>query len=168
MPVFHLLWFSFAVLPMELVKKPSIYQYRIKWQFLEYRVTIILVGWILNHSCTKYLPNVQVYHMQLGNNATIWILGLWNQASMVYLFLWKFSSTWVCVKVEQVKTSLIWKSLSPQVEFDLGCKQQSLLKTRSLSSAVTFKSSETKGGFGQLYHWNAWFTQDSKSPVLVL
>lgn len=44
------------------------YKYRIKWQFLECRVSI-LVGQILNHSCTKYPPNVNAYHMQLGHNA---------------------------------------------------------------------------------------------------
>ena len=156
MPVFCLLWFSFAVLPMELVKKPGIYQYRIKW------VSGIqgnhLVGWILNHSCTKYSPNVQVYHMQLGNNA---LRSLGPGSCGLSFPLWKFSSTWVCVKAEQSKTSLIWKSLSPQLECDLSCEQESLLKTRPLSSIVTCKSSETKGGFGQLYHWNAWFIQDS-------
>lgn len=44
------------------------YKYRIKWRFLECRVSI-LVAQILNHSCTKYPPNVNAYHMQLGHNA---------------------------------------------------------------------------------------------------
>ena len=110
----------------------------------------VWVGQIWNHSWTQYPQNFNIDHMQVNYNAQYWSQVSRGALLCIFFLLLKVEiHVRDFVKLRQVKTSLQWKSLSPQEVWCDASYRQFPFKNRSFPFVASCKSPDTKVGFGR-------------------